>query len=75
MAQLNIEHFRKLLATEQDVAKRLTLLRLLAEEEAKLASLRRRVQDFSCHSRQWLGRTSIRCLVSALIQLPRMRRH
>jgi hypothetical protein len=30
----------KLLATEQDVAKRLTLLRLLAEEQAKLASLK-----------------------------------
>jgi hypothetical protein len=40
IAQLNIEHFRKLLATEQDAAKRLTLLRLLAEEEAKLASLK-----------------------------------
>ena len=37
IAQLNIEHFRKLL--EQEVAKRLTLLRLLAEEQAKLASL------------------------------------
>ena len=40
IAQLNIEHFRRKLATEQDTAKRLTLLRLLAEEEAKLASLR-----------------------------------
>ena len=40
IAQLNIEDFRRKLATEQDTAKRLTLLRLLAEEEAKLASLR-----------------------------------
>jgi hypothetical protein len=40
IAQLNIEHFRRKLATEQDTAKRLTLLRLLAEEEAKLASLK-----------------------------------
>jgi hypothetical protein len=40
IAQLNIEHFRRKLATEQDTAKRLALLRLLAEEEAKLASLR-----------------------------------
>ena len=40
IAQLNIEHFRRKLATEQDTARRLALLRLLAEEEAKLASLR-----------------------------------
>ncbi len=40
IAQLNIEHFRRKLATEQDTAKRLKLLRLLAEEEAKLASFR-----------------------------------
>jgi hypothetical protein len=38
IAQLNIEHFRKLLTSETDEAKRQTLLRLLAEEEAKLAS-------------------------------------
>jgi len=38
IAQLNIEHFRKRLATETDEAKRQMLLRLLAEEEAKLAS-------------------------------------
>ena len=37
IAQLNIEHFRKRLATETDEATRQTLLRLLAEEEAKLA--------------------------------------
>lgn len=39
IAQLNIEHYRRKLTTEQDVSKRLTLLRLLAEEEVKLASL------------------------------------
>jgi hypothetical protein len=40
IAQLNIEHFRKKLATEQDAEKRATLQRLLAEEEAKLAALK-----------------------------------
>jgi len=39
VAQLNIEHFRKQLATETDESKRQTILRLLAEEEAKLAAL------------------------------------
>jgi len=39
IARLNIEHFRKKLATEQDERKRLTILRLLVEEEAKLAAL------------------------------------
>jgi hypothetical protein len=38
IARLNIEHFRRLLATEQDTAKRLTVMRLLEEEQAKLAS-------------------------------------
>ena len=37
VARLNIEHYRQLLATETDEARRLTLLRLLSEEEAKLA--------------------------------------
>ena len=37
VARLNIEHYRRLLATETDEARRQTLLRLLAEEEAKLA--------------------------------------
>jgi hypothetical protein len=36
IAQLNIEHFRRKLTTEQDTAKRLTLMRLLEEEQAKL---------------------------------------
>ena len=38
----NIEHYRKLIATEPDETKRQTLIRLQAEEELKLtASLRR----------------------------------
>jgi hypothetical protein len=37
VAQLNIEHFKKLLAAEMDPVKRQTIERLLAEEEAKLA--------------------------------------
>jgi len=36
VARLNIEHYRKLLAHENDESKRQTLLRLLEEEEAKL---------------------------------------
>jgi hypothetical protein len=37
--RLNIEHFKKLLENETDESKRQTLMRLLAEEEAKLRSL------------------------------------
>ncbi len=39
IARLNIEHFRKLLTNELDETRRQVLLRLLAEEEAKLAAL------------------------------------
>lgn len=39
IARLNIEHFRKLLERETDEAKREMLLRLLAEEEARLRAL------------------------------------
>jgi hypothetical protein len=39
VAHLNIEHYRKLLTQEMDEIKRQTILRLLAEEEAKVASL------------------------------------
>ena len=39
IARLNIEHYRKLLTQEMDEAKRQTILRLLAEERAKLSSL------------------------------------
>ena len=42
VAQLNIEHFRKLLANVTDASRRETLLRLLAEEEAKLAAALKR---------------------------------
>jgi hypothetical protein len=37
VADMNIEHFKKLLAAESDPVKRHTIERLLAEEEAKLA--------------------------------------
>lgn len=39
IAKLNIEHFQRGLNTELDGSKRQTLLRLLAEERAKLAKL------------------------------------
>ena len=37
VARLNIEHFRRLLAKETDEVRRPTLIRLLAEQEGKLA--------------------------------------
>ena len=37
VARLNIEHYRRLLAKEADETRRQTIMRLLAEEEAKLA--------------------------------------
>jgi hypothetical protein len=40
VVDLNIAHFRKLLAIETDPVKRRTIERLLAEEEAKLARAR-----------------------------------
>ena len=39
MARLNIEYLRKRLTNEPDETKRDMILRLLAEEEAKLAAL------------------------------------
>jgi hypothetical protein len=39
IARLNIAHFREKLTTEQDPSLRQMLLRLLAEEETKLAAL------------------------------------
>ena len=42
MAHLNIEHYKRLLATETDDGKRATLNRLLAEEEAKLAAVQQK---------------------------------
>jgi hypothetical protein len=38
IARLNVEHFRKRLATETNETTRQTLLRLLAEEQTKLAA-------------------------------------
>jgi len=39
VARLNIEHYQKQLLEEQDEARRQTLRRLPAEEEAKLAAM------------------------------------
>ena len=39
IVRLNIDHYRKLLANELNETRRRELLRLLAEEEAKLAAL------------------------------------
>ena len=38
VAHLNIAHYKRLLARETDEARRQQLLRLLAEEEAKIAN-------------------------------------
>jgi len=40
IAELNVEHYRRKLVAEADTAKRLTLLRLLEQEEARLAELK-----------------------------------
>lgn len=45
VARLNIEHFRKQLAEELDDGKRRILLRLLAEEEAKLAAIEKAAKN------------------------------
>jgi hypothetical protein len=45
VADLNIEHFKKLLEAETDETKRQTLLRLLAAEEAKLALVLKKSPD------------------------------
>ena len=50
VARLNIEHYRKLLAEEMNAAKRQLILRLLAEEEAKLASLSSPAQEKQARS-------------------------
>lgn len=36
VAHMNVEHYRRLLVVETDEARRQVLLRLLAEEEAKI---------------------------------------
>jgi hypothetical protein len=45
VADLNIVHFRKLLAVETDPVKRRTIQRLLAEQEARLAAARAQAKD------------------------------
>ena len=52
IARLNIEHFRKKLSDEADETTRQLLLRLLAEEETKLARLTNR----SLASKDVIGR-------------------
>ena len=42
IAKANIEHFKKLLETKTDAKKRAMIERLLAEEELKLAALKKR---------------------------------
>jgi hypothetical protein len=39
VANLNIEHYKRLLASETDATKREAIARLLAEEKAKLAEI------------------------------------
>ena len=42
VACLNIEHYRKALAKEDDETRRRTLVQLLAEEKAKLVAIEKR---------------------------------
>jgi len=57
VARLYIEDYREKIAAEADEAQRQKLVRLLAEEEAKLAVIEarekkeRRVWEGACHSR------------------------
>jgi len=41
VAHMNVEHYRRLLAVETDEARRQVLLRLLAEEEAKIGIVKK----------------------------------
>jgi ribosomal protein S6 len=41
IAKANIEHFKRLLETEKDLRRRTVIERELAEEEAKLAALKK----------------------------------
>lgn len=50
VARLNIEHYRHLLAGETDDGRRQLLLRLLTEEEAKLADPRTRSETSAARS-------------------------
>ena len=44
IAKANIDHFKKLLETEKEPQKRAVIERELAEEEAKLAALKRQAE-------------------------------
>jgi hypothetical protein len=48
VARLNIEHFQKKLENETDATRRQQILRLLAEEEAKLTAIEARKERKSC---------------------------
>jgi bacterioferritin (cytochrome b1) len=54
VARVNIVHIRDMLASEQNEVKRQTLLRILADEEARLAALenkqskKERQADLAC---------------------------
>jgi hypothetical protein len=60
VARLNIEHYRKLIATEPDETKRQTLIRLQAEEELKLTASLRSYAGENSKAREfgWLLRPS-----------------
>jgi len=78
IAKANIEHFRKQLAQETDGAKRQLLARLLAVGEAKLvihSPTRKQRQAARPRGRQWVDRTLMRRIVSALIHPSSTRRH
>lgn len=45
IVELNIKHYRHLLKTETDPAKRRTIATLLAEEEARLVKLAQRAEE------------------------------
>ena len=45
IAQLNIDHYRKVLACERDPERRRLVGQLLAEEEAKLAAIEHRSEE------------------------------
>jgi len=45
IVELNIKHYRDLLKTQMDPAKRRTIADLLAEEEAKLAKVAKQARD------------------------------
>jgi hypothetical protein len=45
VAQLNIDHYREMLARETDESKRKVIEQLLAEEEVKLAAAKQKAKD------------------------------